>query len=50
MYRVQLDLYSELEKEENPVFICEDDKELNLAMNLFFKNGYQIIIEKKEGV
>src|SRR5699024_1391246 len=48
MYEIALDLFSEFEEGENPVFVCEDWQQLMDMINFFFDNGYDVLIRHKE--
>lgn len=49
-YLISLDLYSDMELEENPTFVCEDLDELNYMMKFFFSNGYDVLIKQQREV
>ena len=48
MYEIALDLFSEHEEGENPIFVCEDWQQFMNMINFFFDNGYDVWVRYKE--
>lgn len=44
MYKVELDLFTDMDNENNPDFRCDSEEELIELMRLFFNNGYSVIV------
>lgn len=47
IYEIQLDLYGDFEREENPTFIV-NEVELVTMMQFFFDNGYNLFVKRLE--